>query len=337
MRAVIIGVGRMGRRHIQAVRQVGLELVGICDSLQTSLDLALIEQGVPRELHFQNPDRLLKETKPECVVIATTAPSHCPLTCLAAESGVKYILCEKPMATSLADCDRMISACASSGAKLAINHQMRFMEQFVLPKRLLASEEFQGLRSMTLIAGNFGFAMNGTHYIEAFRFISDEFPYEVTAWIDPEKVPNPRGAEFEDLSGSMRVTTLNGKRFYLEAGADQGHGLKTMYAGKFGQIVVDELEGSVHTIVRNAEHRDLPATRYAMPHTSNSYSIAPVEAVTPTVAVLNSLLAGNNYPDGFIGRQAVAVQVAAYISDKHGHIPIVVDDRLPSDLSFPWA
>lgn len=338
MDVAVIGTGRMGRRHIQVVKELGLNLVGICDSNPEALDLATEEQGVSAEVHFAHPRRMLGETHPECVIIATTAPTHCAYTCLAAEAGARYISCEKPMGVSLAECDLMIETCRARGASLAINHQMRFMQQYTEPKRIVQSEAFGGLSSVTVVAGNFGMAMNGTHYSEMFRYMTDEAPVEVTAWFSSGKVSNPRGPQFDDRAGAVRLTTASGKRFYMEIGVDQGHGMKVIYSGRHGQLVVDELAGTMYLAVREGEYRNLPTTRYAMPWVDRVYKIEPADTVGPTRAVLDALLHDKNPPTGEDGRLAVAVLVAAYVSDENGHIPVRLDDaNLPRERVFSWA
>lgn len=338
MRAAVIGTGRMGRRHIQVIQELGLALVGICDCNPEALAMAAEEQRAPRDIHFADPHLMLSQTKPECVIVSTTASTHCEYTCLAAEAGARYIFCEKPMAVSLEECDRMIATCQAHGVRLAINHQMRFMEQYTEPKHIVQSEAFGGLSSITVVAGNFGMAMNGTHYFEMFRYMTDEEPAEVTAWFSPERVPNPRGAQFEDRAGAVRLTTSSGKRFYMEISADQGHGMKVIYAGPYGQLVVDELAGTMVLSVREEQYLDLPSTRYGMPWVETLKKIEPADAVEPTRAVLDALLRDENPPTGQDGRLAVAAVVAAYVSDENGHISVRLDDtNLPLDRTFPWA
>jgi predicted dehydrogenase len=338
MKTVILGVGRMGQRHIQVARDLNLELAGICDQNPETLSAVGKEHGVPVEQRFTEVATLLEQTRPECVIIATTAPMHSTYACLAAEAGAGYILCEKPMAVSLSECDRMLDACRCNNAKLAINHQMRFMEQYVEPKRIVQGDAFGGLKSVTVVAGNFGMAMNGTHYFEMFRYMTDEAPTEVTAWFSGEKVGNPRGPQFEDRAGSVRITTASGKRFYLDISADQGHGVKVIYGGAYGQIIVDELAGDMYMDVREEQYRNLPSTRYGMPRVESKVKIAPADAVAPTRAVLEALLNDANPPSGEDGRLAVAALVAAYVSDENGHVPVRIDDgNLPLDRVFPWA
>jgi predicted dehydrogenase len=338
MKTAVLGAGRMGRRHIQVVKEMGLDLVGICDPNSEALELAYKEQGVAFDLHYSDANTLLKEKQPECVVIATTAPTHCEYTISSAELGAKYILCEKPMATSLSECDRMLAACMKHGVKLAINHQMRFMDQYITPKRLLNSSEFGGLASVTVVAGNFGMAMNGTHYFEMFRFMTDESPVEVMAWFSPDKVPNPRGTQFEDRAGSVRVTTTSGKRFYMEASSDQGNGLKVIYAARNGQIVIDELTGNTSLVFREEQYRDLPTTRYGMPSTRSEQIIQPADVIAPSRAVLEALLNNANPPTGKDGRLAVATLVAAYISNEEAHRSVNLEETAQfGNRTFPWA
>lgn len=328
----------MGRRHIVAARLSGLEIVGITDTRPESLAEAKSETDVDEALHFSDARQLIEATRPECVVIATTAASHAELTCMAAEAGVKRILCEKPMATSLADCDRMIDVCRTSGTRLAINHQMRYMPQFTIPKAIADSPEFGGVSSVTVIAGNFGIAMNGTHRAELLRYMTGEPPRTVTAWFSAERLSNPRGPEFEDRAGSLRVTTGSGRRLYLDASAEQGHGIISLYAGRNGQIVVDELGGEILTTIRVEEHRALPTTRYGMPADRRTRAIPPSDPVAASVAALRALIDGDDYPSGEEGRQAVSVIVAAYLSAENGSRAVdLKTDALPRDRRFPWA
>lgn len=333
----VIGVGRMGRRHVEMVRNLGLDLVGVSDIKAESLALAGSERAVPAAKQFTDARVMLEATAPECVVIASTAPSHCEYTCMAAESGAKFILCEKPMAISLDQCTTMIRVCADRAANLAINHQMRFMRQYTEPKRLVESPEFGGLTSATVIAGNIGMNMNGVHYFEMFRFLTEEVPATVTAWLSKENVPNPRGPQYVDRAGAIRIVVPSGKRFYLEAGADQGHGLVAIYTARYGQIVVDEFTVTLRYSARLAEHRQQPTTRYGMPWMEHSETLS-ANVVEGSGAVMTALLAGNNYPSGENGRSAVATLVAAYISDENGHVGIdPVSPDLPAGRIFPWA
>jgi predicted dehydrogenase len=328
----------MGRRHVQAVRSLGLDVTAICDTSAGSLAETEREHGIGADRHYTDLRELLSRARPDGLIIATTAPTHAEYTCMAAEAGVKLILCEKPLAVSLAECDRMLRICREHGARLAVNHQMRFMEQYLLPKTLVEADAFGGLASVTVVGGNFGMSMNALHYFEMFRFMTGEAPRLVTAWFSDAVVPNPRGAQFQDRAGAVRLETRGGKRFYLDCGADQGHGMQVIYAGPYGHLYVDELTGVLYRTVREEQYRALPTTRYGMAAHRTTQTIAPADVIAPSAAVLQALVRGENYPDGADGRLAVAVLVAAYLSHERGHVAIDLErDPLPLDRVFPWA
>lgn len=337
MKTAIIGLGRMGRRHLDNVLSLGLQLCGVCDPRKEALEAVVKEKGLDSKRCYQDARFLLKEARPECVIVASTSPAHCDLTCQAADAGARYILCEKPMAVSLEQCDRMLDVCRRHQCRLAINHPMRFMERFTEVKAMVDSGRFGPLGSVAIVGANMGLSMNGIHRFEAFHRLTGEGPDQVTAWFSEGVLPNPRGPEFKDRAGTIHLTTASGKRFHLEAGADLGHGFSSVYTCRYGQIVVEELEGVLSWNVRKPEFRDRPTTQYACPAERGVRQIQPADPSAPSRAVLEALLEDGPYPTGIESRLAVAVLVAAYESHERGHVPVRVDDQLPKARLFPWA
>lgn len=337
MKFAIVGLGRMGRRHIHVAKSLGFEIVGVYDLFQGAIDETVKEFPELAEKVFSSAEDLLSSVRADLVAVSTTAPSHCEYVCLAAEHGARYILCEKPMAISLAQVDIMTAACERTGAMLAVNHQMQFMEQYTCIKEKIESGDYGALRSITVHASNFGLAMNAIHYFEMFRYVTDESIAEVQCWIDDEKVPNPRGAQYVDYSGQLRGVSASGVRFYLEAGGDLGHGIQVIYGCRNGQIIVDELAGVVRATHREAEFSELPTTRYGMPAKTEQFNIAPADVLAPTAKVWQAMIAGSAYPDAAKGRHAMEVLVAAYLSGENDANVVRVDKALPLDIEFKWA
>lgn len=326
----------MGSRHIEAAQVAGLKIVGLVDAKREALD-AVASANQLMHIHLTQELSSALALKPDVVVAAITTLGRAAVVQESIAAGVKYILCEKPMAASLAECDSMVAACKASGTKIAINHQMRYMEIFRKPAELAASETFGGISSMHVTAGNFGLAMNGTHYFETFRWVTGESPVTARACFDSERIPNPRGPSFYDNSGWILLTTSSGKRFYLDAGANQGHGVQSTYACKRGMITVNDLTGELRFSCRNWESSNLPSTRYGMPGPSGVIQLPPADATTPTRHVLEALLAEHDYPTLTEARLAVACMVAATVSSENGGIEVPINHDLPVDRSFPWA
>lgn len=337
--AALIGAGRMGMAHAAALAEEGVSIVAVCERREEGRANAATELGLPPSALFDDANKLFEAGLAlDVVVIATTADSHRDLVLAAARAKIPHVLCEKPMATSVADCDAMLEACKAAGTRLAINHQMRFMDQYTRVLPLLGEGGLGRFASMNVVAGNFGLAMNGTHYVEAFRVISGVEPAEVAARFSPGMLANPRGPQFQDQAGELRVVGSDGSRLSMDVSTGHGHGMTVTYAGEWGHLFVDELEGELIATTRLPEHRAQPTTRYGMPWARVTERFAQADNVQPTRAVLNALLAGENYPDGNDGRRAVAVMAAAARSDAEQHRYVSLDDLgTYYERQFAWA
>jgi predicted dehydrogenase len=338
MKFCVVGLGRMGRRHLQVAKNLGFDIAGVYDPILESVEMALREFGLPASVVFDSAQRMLETVRPDALVVASTSPSHCEYVCMAAAAGVRYVMCEKPMASSLAEANAMIDACRRAGTTLAVNHQMRFMSQYTQVKALIGSDEFGALASILVAGSNFGLAMNASHYFEAFRYISDSPVQSVQAWFEPGQLANPRGPQFEDRSGRLLARSLAGPSMYIDFSAAAGWGLQVVYTCRHGQIVVDELSGEIRVAARQPEFRDLPTTRYGMPANVRQFAIEPADTIVPTMEVWLALLDGQPFPDGAAGAHALACLVAAHASHEAGGSDVRLDDpALPGARMFNWA
>jgi 1,5-anhydro-D-fructose reductase (1,5-anhydro-D-mannitol-forming) len=81
-------------------------------------------------------DELLADPDVDVVYISTTNDLHAAQTVAAAAAG-KHVLCEKPIATTLADARDMVAACERAGVVLAVNHHIRGAATIGAIRRLL--------------------------------------------------------------------------------------------------------------------------------------------------------------------------------------------------------
>ena len=117
----ILGSGFMGRTHAEATRRLpGAALVAIHGGTRAP---ALAERyGVTHEA-----DKAALLASPDIDAIVVTTPHHLHVEeTLAALAQGKHVLVEKPLTTSVADCDRMIAAAAQARRVLAVGYQQRF-------------------------------------------------------------------------------------------------------------------------------------------------------------------------------------------------------------------
>ena len=337
IKTVVVGAGQMGRRNAQAIALANnFSFEGICDLQGEALSQAQAE-GIPSEKCFTDIDELFRHAKPHCAIISTTTPSHFPLAMKAIEHGVQFLLVEKPFCSSLSQVKALQQRCENSGIRLAVNHGIRFAEQYQQIKKMCGTPGLGDLCSMTLSAGNMGLAMNGSHMFELFHFLTGETPESATAWFMPDPQQNPRGEAFRDAAGQVRLVTPSGKRLYLEIGPDQFHGLSFSLNFRYGQVFVDLLSKQCLLNRRKEEFLALPSTRYGMPCHTESHPLSVSSVVELSAKVLEAMETNENYPDGKVGERIIRTLVAAYLSHERGHIPVAIYGEMPEEREFAWA
>ena len=90
---------------------------------------------------------------PDVTVVAIHTPNsqHAEQAIAAARAG-KHVFCDKPMATSVADAERIVSECEKAGVKLGINFHNRFMPCFIETRRIIESGEIGAVHLVQLEA-----------------------------------------------------------------------------------------------------------------------------------------------------------------------------------------
>ena len=136
---VIIGAGLIGPRHAELVlKRNDCTLFAIVDRSAKGPGVASSCDA----LHFKTIHDLFSYCStyglayPDAAIVCTPNDSHAELGVLLAQNGI-HMLVEKPMASSAADCVRMIDVCENFGVKLLIGHHRRFNPYIVLTKQHL--------------------------------------------------------------------------------------------------------------------------------------------------------------------------------------------------------
>lgn len=140
VRLCMIGAGRVGRNHSQAItRHVPQgKIVALVDPVEKVRNETAVDFQI--EYQYDSLDRALEETEFDAVVITTPTPTHLPLTALAAEHS-KHIFLEKPMALNLEECDRIMSVVEKNNVILQLGFMRRFDPEFVVAAERIAGGE----------------------------------------------------------------------------------------------------------------------------------------------------------------------------------------------------
>lgn len=132
-----LGLGRMGSiytRHLSG-RVPDAELVAVADPAPGLAQRTAADLDVP--LWYEDYRDLLFSPEVEAVVIATPANTHADVIETAAGAG-RPMFCEKPLALTLDDCDRVIRAVERARVLFQIGYHRRFDAAYLEAKRLIA-------------------------------------------------------------------------------------------------------------------------------------------------------------------------------------------------------
>jgi len=139
MDAAIVGLGRWGRSLVEAVQGKSPKLRFVL-AVEPELDFArefAAKHGLRLAATFEEAvsDRAIT-----AVVLATPHSLHLPQVLAAAAAG-KQVFCEKPLALTRAEAEKMVRACGRAGVTLGVGHNRRWWPAMRELKRLVESGE----------------------------------------------------------------------------------------------------------------------------------------------------------------------------------------------------
>ena len=289
----------------------------------------------PVERLYQKAEELIADPKVDAVYLATPVNLHLEHTLLAAQAG-KHVLCEKPMALDMAQCDKMIEACEKAGVLLGVAYYRRFYPAVLKIKEILA----EGMIGRPVLARALA--------AEFWKF-PDDHPL---AWrIRPEEGGGGPLMDFGshridillDILGPVREVSAFTDRLLFERQVEDSASLLLRHssgahslAGAYHTIgpLCDELEvfcsagsltlkslnsGSL-TITRGNEREILE-----LPPHSNLH--------LPLLEDFGRAIAGRRQPrvTGRIGRETSRIMEAAYRSSREGMVCKIESNGLTED------
>ncbi len=147
MRVGIIGTGRMAERHLAAYRAAeGVHVVAVAGRSDAHRD-RFLGQGVER--YHADPRELLDAGDLDAVSVATPSASHAALVSAALSAGC-HVLCEKPLAGSVAEANALVREAEAARRHLMVGYVMRFFPEFIALKRRLDAGEIGEARDVWL-------------------------------------------------------------------------------------------------------------------------------------------------------------------------------------------
>lgn len=328
LRAGIVGLGEIGQYHLPALRETpGAALVAVCD-----LDAGLAQAAAgPDAAVFTDLNAMLAEARLDVLDVCLPHHLHLPAGLAALEAGC-HVLLEKPLAMSVAECDRLLAAARVRGRAVAVSHNQLFYEPHRRLRELVRSGalgELRTIRARLGVGGKYGawraqperaggglLIDAGAHRVYMTRALGGPVR-SVTAVMDAPGAEDTLSVVLEFESGALGT---------IDASYHGPEGAFDDRLEVFGDRGIAEVTGCEAFFERFAP-ADGPRLRV---WSGGAWTEDPVRgswdaSVRESVgAALAALAAGEAPPvDGAAGRETVALIEAAYRSAREGRrVPI---------------
>ncbi len=240
----VIGIGVIATtKHIPAlVKREDVEIAALCDIDTALCEKANADFGLEAKVYADYRE-LCKDSELDVVHVCTPNPLHCPMTLEALKNG-KHVHCEKPMACTYEDTQKMIRAAKEAGKKLTVGLQWRYNPAPMKMKEMYDNGELgevyyvksQQLRPRRLPAygvytnkeANGGGVLmdGGPHSIDLPMWITSNYEVESVRGVSFDKMKyntegnalgpwDPEKFDVEDTAMAM-ITMKNGMMIYME-------------------------------------------------------------------------------------------------------------------------
>lgn len=244
-KVALIGCGWIAEdKHVAGLMaNKDIEIVALCDVAVQKAERLAAMFGLGNVVIYSDYKKMLEAVDTEIIHIATPNPLHCEMTVAALEAG-NHVLCEKPMAITKVECEKMIEAAKKADKKLTIGYQWRYRPEALYIKEMCSRGELGEIyyakvhatryRAVPkwgeyLSGGNGGGVMidGAPHALDLTLWAMNNYePVSVKAQIYRKMIDKPEGNiwgvwtedEFKvEDSGFAIVTMKNGATVYVEA------------------------------------------------------------------------------------------------------------------------
>ena len=205
-RVGVIGGGRQGTVEARAfVLHPSTKVVAVADTDAENRAMFQDRFGV---LGYGTYNEMLKQEQPDILLAALPVKANADAVVAAARAGVKAVFCEKPLAGSLEDADRMVEECGSRGVLLGAGLMVSNHPDYRKAYQLVAGNEIGQVSRINLYDGN---GQGGCHGLNLARKFAGKPDVEwVIGWVesdpfsDYEEDYGEGNTWFGDIGGYIR-------------------------------------------------------------------------------------------------------------------------------------
>lgn len=194
LRGVAVGTGYFSRFQFDAwQRMTDVDITAVCDRHPEQAKPVMEEFGIGT--YYSDYRQMFDKERPDFVDVITPPDSHLEICQAAAQRGI-HIICQKPLAPSMEEAERIVSICAAAGVRFMVHENFRFQPWHRELKRQLdkgtIGERVHSVSIRTRMGDGWGddaylarqpyfrdypkllIFETGVHFIDTFRYLCGE-------------------------------------------------------------------------------------------------------------------------------------------------------------------
>jgi predicted dehydrogenase len=349
-RVGIVGSGIFGQMHLksfyQLQREGKAELAGVADLVKEKREAAAKQFAVTP---YEDYREMIEKEKLDAITVVTPDPFHADIAVTALEMGC-HVMLEKPMATTMEDCLRIIETLGKHPDRLlAIDYHKRYDAYHIEIEKAVREGElgkvlygYAWMEDRVEVprdwfkewpAGSSPFWFLGTHFVDLIYWILKSRGSRVFATGRREKLKNDHGLDFWD-SVSAQIVFENGATFTVDTSWVLPDGFEAIVnqgiriVGTDGILEADSQDRGVSAVLKGKTQQTYNLGFYLEKPTPDGgivYAGYGVESIMDLAHHVNYVLGGGNikdldglYANAYDGLEVAKICVAAQMSAEAG-------------------
>ena len=321
----------------------GVELVAVADIDEEKLERFGEAWEVPADRRYVGHESMLAAEDLDIVSVCTPSYLHADHVVDAAESaaGPELIWCEKPIASSVSQAEKMVAVCDGTDTELLVNHSFRFTTKLQRLRELVQAEDLLG--EVHAVATQFRMELlrNSTHLLDTLVYLLDARASRVSGYItgENEAVDSLEADEQVDDAGGGGFAVMDDGSFVtIDCTIPRDASSMTLqFVGSEGKLYLNNDDGEWrYWRLDNGTHveDDLPGIEGAWTW-DEDYRDAFANAAADIVAVLDGAI--ENPSTGEEATRSLEIIVGFYVSHyTGGQVSIPLDRPLRDVTITSW-
>lgn len=257
---VLVGCGNVGSRHLQAVAKLPYDIV--IDIVEPNKDAQALAKSRLNEIEYdknnhnffwrQSLDEVMN--KSNLVIISTLSTGRIDIINQLLEKGHSRFLVEKMVCQSVEEYVSLLSQMKKFNAKGWVNTTPRCFKSYQKIKDHLGKTDM--IHLSVLANSDAGLSTNAIHYIDLFCWLAEDYEIKLGGeFLSNELIPNKRGKNFKEFSGTLLGSLKNGSLLSLTFVPSYKGGVTVNISGNNEHFIIDETNEKI-TLLTERQNYD---------------------------------------------------------------------------------